>query len=269
MSREYRDDAYRRSIPENYERYFVPTIGEPLAHDLIEIARLDHGERVLDVACGTGIVARLASQKVGAAGTAAGLDVNPGMLAVARATSPPGMAVDWREASAEGMPFSDASFDAVLCQMGIQFIPDKLSALKEMRRVLTPGGRLVLNVPGPIPPLFKIFQEALARDISATAASFVSQVFLLHDEQEIRQLLNEAAFKDIAIQAVIKELPLPEPEKFLWQYVYSTPLAGALAGASDEALSSLAHRIATDWQQFVQDRALWLQVRMVTATARR
>jgi len=115
--------------PANYERFFVPAIGAPLAKDLIRVAALRPGERVLDVACGTGVVARFASEQVGTTGTVVGLDVNPGMLAVARSATPPGMSIEWHQASAEGMPFPDAAFDVVLCQMGLQFMPNKQAAL--------------------------------------------------------------------------------------------------------------------------------------------
>ena len=135
----------------------------------------------MDVACGTGVVARLASQQVGATGTVAGLDVNPGMLAVARSATPTGMLIEWHEANAEAMLIPDASFDVVLCQMGLQFMPDKHAALREVRRVLVRGGRLILNVPGPTPRLFSILGEALARHIGAEASGFVNQVFSLHD----------------------------------------------------------------------------------------
>src|SRR5687767_11990931 len=97
-------EAYGGSAPENYERYFVPAIGRPLAEDLTETADLRPGERVLDVACGTGVVARLAAERVGAGGTVAGLDLNPGMLAVARAITPPQLTIVWHHGSAEAMP---------------------------------------------------------------------------------------------------------------------------------------------------------------------
>src|SRR5512146_3463808 len=107
--------TYSGSAPENYERYFVPQIGAPLAADLLEIAALRPGERVLDVACGTGVVARLAAQRVGPTGSVAGLDLNPGMLAVARSVAPSDSSIQWYESSAEAMPLSDETFDAVLC----------------------------------------------------------------------------------------------------------------------------------------------------------
>ncbi|MEW5974789.1 MAG: methyltransferase domain-containing protein [Acidobacteriota bacterium] len=268
MSQHHRG-AYGGSPPQNYERYFVTAIGAPLANDLIQVAALRPDERVLDVACGTGVVARLASQPVGATGTVAGLDLNPGMLAVARSTTPPGMAIDWHEGSAEAMPMPEASFDAVLCQMGLQFMADKHAALSEMRRVLAPGGRLILTVPGPTPQLFVIMSEALARHIGAQAAGFVNQVFSLHDTAEIQSLVNGAGFRDVSVQADTKSLPLPPPEEFLWQYAYSTPLAGAVAQVNDERCDSLERDVAAKWQEFVKDRALMLQVRMVIATARK
>lgn len=269
MTQQHDGKAYSGSPPENYERYFVPSIGAPAANGLVKIAALRPGERVLDVACGTGVVARLASQVVGTAGTVAGLDINPGMLAVARSTTPPGMAIEWHEASAEAMPLPEASFDAVLCQMGLQFLPDKYAALSEMRRVLTPGGRLILNMPGPTPKLFAILGEALERHIDADAAGFVYQVFSLHETAEIHNLINDAGFRDISVQAGTQSLRLPLPAEFLWQYVYSTPLAGCVAQIDDECRGALERDVAAKWGAFVKDRALMLQVRMVIAAARK
>ena len=237
--------------------------------DLVHRAALRSGERVLDVACGTGVVARLASQQVGATATVAGLDVNPGMLAVARSATPPGMPIEWHEANAEALPIPDAAFDVVLCQMGLQFMPDKRAALREMRRVLVRGGRLILNVPGPTPRPFIIMGEALARHIGAEAAGFVNHVFSLHETAEIQDLVGGAGFHDVSVQSDTKPLRLPAPEEFLRQYVHSTPLAGALAQVDDERRASLEREVAAKWQEFVKDGALVLQVRIVIATARK
>jgi SAM-dependent methyltransferase len=260
-------EAYAGNAAENYQRYFVPAIGAPVAHDIIKVAALRPNERVLDVACGTGVVARLASELIGQGGLIAGLDVNPGMLAVARAATPLSLTIEWHEASAERMPFPDASFDAVLCQMGLQFIPDKQVALSEMRRVLAPGGRLIINVPGPIPPAFRILAEALARHIGPQPAGFVRQVFSLHDTVEVQSLLSGADFLHVTVESHDKSLFLPPPEEFLWQFVHSTPLAAAAAGADEEQLASLERDVMAEWQELVQDHALALRVRMVTATA--
>jgi ubiquinone/menaquinone biosynthesis C-methylase UbiE len=269
MAEQHFGQSYGGNPPANYERFFVPAIGVPLASDLIRHSALGQGERVLDVACGTGVVARLASHEVGATGTVAGLDVNPDMLAVARSATPPGMTIEWHKASAEAMPLPDASFDVVLCQMGLQFIPDKHAALREMRRVLVCGGRLLLNVPGPTPRLFLIMAEGLARHICAEAAGFVNDVFSLHATAEIQNLVIDAGFHDVSVQSDTKLLRLPAPEEFLWQYVQSTPLAGALAQMDDERRGALERDVVTKWQEFVKDRALVLQVRVVIASARK
>ena len=92
-------EAYGGSAPENYEQYFVPVIGTPLATDLVDVAALRPGERVLDVACGTGVVARLAAERIGATGTVAGIDINPGMLGVARSVTPAGLPIEWHRAA--------------------------------------------------------------------------------------------------------------------------------------------------------------------------
>jgi ubiquinone/menaquinone biosynthesis C-methylase UbiE len=269
MSQQHFGRAYGGSAPENYERYFVPVIGAPLAADLIDTAALRPSERVLDVACGTGVVARLAVERVGPTGTVAGLDLNPGMLAVARAVTPPGLSIEWHEASAKAMPLPDEEFDVVLCQLGLQFVPDKPAALLEMRRVLAPGGRLAINVPGPTPPIFAIVDEALERHIGPEAAGFVRMVFSLHDPDEIRNLINGAGFHDVDVQPGTKTLRLPPPEDFLWQYVQSTPLAAMVAQVDDQSRAALERDVVAKLQEFVKDGALMFQVGLVVATARK
>lgn len=269
MSKQHFGKTYGLKAPENYERFFVPAIGRPLANDLVCLAALRPGERVLDVGCGTGTVARLASQQVGPSGSVTGLDINSGMLAVARSIAPADMSIEWYEGSAEAMPLPDQAYDVVLCQLSLQFMTDKPAALQEMRRVLAPGGRLTFNVAGPPAKTFAVLAEAMARNIGSEAARFVNHVFSLHDPTEIHELMSEAKFRDIAIQADNKLLTLPPAKEFLWQYVYSTPLAAVVAKADDEALAALEHEVVEKWQNFEEDGALMLQQRIVVASARK
>jgi ubiquinone/menaquinone biosynthesis C-methylase UbiE len=269
MSKQYFDKAYGLKPPENYERFFVPAIGAPLAHDLVRFAALCPGERVLDVACGTGVVARLASRQVGVNGTVAGLDVNPGMLEVARSTTPPDRSINWYESPAEDMPLPDEAFDVVLCQLGLQFMTDKLLALKEMHRVLVPAGRLILSVSGPAGKPFAVLAEELEQYISHEAAGFVNHVFSFHDIGEIEQLMSKAGFRDIAVQANKTLLKLPPPQEFLWQYVHSTPLAGIVAQEDEEDLVALERQVLDKWQDFEQDGTLAYRQRIVIASARK
>src|SRR5262249_1850701 len=148
--------------------FLVPTIFRPWAEALLTLAALQPGERILDVACGTGVVARLAAVQVGPTGQVRGVDLNPGMLAVARSVpAPTGAVITWQEGTATALPLEDAAFDVVLCQQGLQFFPDRVAALQEMHRVLVPGGRLALSVWGPIAssPGFAVLAEALARHV--------------------------------------------------------------------------------------------------------
>src|SRR5262245_6199314 len=105
---------------------------------LADAVRIRPGERVLDVACGTGVLARQAASRVGSEGSVAGVDPSPGMLAVAKRLAP---AIAWRQGTAEALPFEDGSFDAVVSQFGMMFFADRGRAIREMLRVLIPGGR--------------------------------------------------------------------------------------------------------------------------------
>jgi ubiquinone/menaquinone biosynthesis C-methylase UbiE len=262
-------DKYGGSGPENYQRYFVPSIGGPVAEDLIEVAALRPGERVLDVACGTGVVARLAAKCVGDSGAVAGLDVNPGMLEVARAVTPVGMSIEWQEASAEQMPLPDEAFDVVVCQMGLQFIPNKLAALREMRRVLAGRGRMLATLPGPTPAPMAAMEQALSQRISPESGAFAQIVFSLHDADELRELASAAGFRDAEVRVARKLLRLPPPADFFWQYVHSTPLAGVVAGIDEKRKAALERDVCDRWQPFVEDGALRLEVPMSTLTARK
>lgn len=261
--------SYGGSAPENYERFFVPAIGTPFAEELLAVAGLRSGERVLDVACGTGIVARLAAGRVGAGGTVAGLDLNPGMLAAARSATPEGLSIEWHQSSAEKMPFTDGSFDVVLSSLGLQFFPDKLAALKEMYRVLTPGGRIAVGTVGPMPPPFGALAEAMARYVKPEAGAFVEQVFSLHDPREFGDLVKSAGFGEVAVDTRTVRLVLPPPNEFLWQYVHSTPIAGLLAQVDDETRGEIERDVVGAWEPYVDDGALIARPSMVVATGRR
>ena len=260
--------AYDGTAPENYERYFVPAIGLPLATRLVEAAALSPGDRVLDVACGTGVVARLAAERVGAAGQVIGLDVNPGMLGVAHSVASPA-AIEWHEAAAEDTQLRDAGYDAALCQMGLQFFADRAGALAELHRVLVPGGRLIANVPGPMPPVFQILQRAIRDHVAPETAKFVSVVFSLDNAHELKELIAGSGFREVSVRRNPTVLRLPPPEDFLWQYVWSTPLAEAVGSLGEQEREALKRAVLAGWDGFTQDAALILRLDVLTATAKR
>lgn len=266
MSRQISFETYGGNAAENYERYFVPAIGAPLASDLVDAAALRRGERVLDVACGTGVVARLAARHSGP-GKVAGVDINPGMLAVARENAPASASIEWHEGSAEALPLADEAFDVVLCQMGLQFFPDKPRALQEMLRVLAVGGRVLINVPGPTPSLFAVLEDALMSHLGADAAGFVRAVFSLHEPREIRGLVSDAGFTNVDARSETKTLRLSPPAQFLWQYVRSTPLAAAAAKLDESQRAALEHQVVAGWHAFADDGGLLLELGVTVAQA--
>lgn len=260
---------YGSNPAESYERYFVPVIGLPVARELMERCPSHPGERVLDVACGTGVVTRLAAEHVGPDGAVVGLDPNPAMLAVARTAAPAGAGIEWRQAPAESMPLPDAGFDLVLCQMGLQFMEDGAAALKEMCRVLAPGGRLALNVPAPETPFFGALADALGRHLAPEAAGFVHAVFALDDPAAIARLLTDAGFERPEMEATTLTLQLPPAAEFLWQYARSTPLAAALADASDEVHAAIERDVVESWRPFESRSGMTVDQPLLTAVASR
>jgi ubiquinone/menaquinone biosynthesis C-methylase UbiE len=129
---------------------------------------LHQGDRVLDVACGTGIVTRLVVQRFPNIASIVGMDLNPGMLEVARANTPTtGVPVEWQQGDLCALPFPEDHCDVVLCNQGMQFVPDKSVALGEIKRVLVSGGQLVFTVWSEVPPYFAALAEALGRHVSA------------------------------------------------------------------------------------------------------
>jgi ubiquinone/menaquinone biosynthesis C-methylase UbiE len=210
------------NVPENYERYLVPSIFGPWAHDLIEAAALRPGERVLDIACGTGIVARTAARTLAGEGNVVGLDLSAPMLAVARAAPrAEGVSAEWREGSAVKLPLPDTTFDVAFCQQGLQFFPDRPAALREMRRILVPSGRLVLSVWREIEqsPSFAVLADALTRHISPEAGTLMtSGPFGLSNPEALHASIAEAGFRNITIRPALKILRFPSPNDFVLRY---------------------------------------------------
>jgi ubiquinone/menaquinone biosynthesis C-methylase UbiE len=262
--------SYRRysgTAAENYERYFVPAIARPVAADLLRAANLQLGERVLDVACGTGIIARLAAEQVGSTGKVFGIDFASDMIDVARATAASSEPrIEWRQGDAAALPFPDGSFDVVLCQMGVMLFADKPAALSEMRRVLVAGGRLALNTPGAINRPMALLADALARHIDPNLAGFVRAVFSMDDPSEHEQVLRASGFTDVEATVVTATLHLPPPRDFLWQYINLTPLGAVVNEAPEAAQAAIEHDVVDEWQAVVEDSGGAVDQPMVVAT---
>lgn len=261
------DTSYGDNAAENYEKYFVPVIGRPFGVDLVEHARLEQGERVLDVACGTGIVARLAAERVAPTGSVSGLDVNAAMLSVA-GSLPSAIPIRWYETAAESAPLPDNSFDVVLCQLGLQFVADKAAAVREMRRVLKPGGRLYISTPVPN-DFFDVLDREIARNVSEEASAFVHAVFSLNDPREMQGLLTAAGFENLEIGPHRKRLELPPARDFMWQYIYCTPLMALLPQSGNPQTAALERAVVAGWQPWDTGNGMTYEQSVLVSSARR
>ena len=181
------------------------------------------------------------------------VDITAGMLAVAR-TIPTRVPIQWYETSVEAMPLPDHTFDVVFCQLGLQFVADKAAALREMRRVLVPGGRIHVSVPTPT-AFFNVLENALARHFPE-AAPFIRLVFSLNDPAMLEGLFRTAGFDGVTIRSISKQLRLPGPLDFFWQYVQSTPLASAMLELDATVRTALEHDVVAGWQEWVKDGGL-------------
>jgi SAM-dependent methyltransferase len=255
---------------ENYQRYFVPAIATPVSVDLLRTAELRPDERVLDVACGTGVIARLAAEQVGPTGSVTGIDIAPDMIDVARSTPVPGGAhIEWHVSDATSLQLPDDSFDVVLCQMGLMFMEDRPAALTEMRRVLALGGRLVVNTPGKIQPVFELMEQAIVDNISPELGGFVRAVFSMHDPVAVATLLRDAGLVDVSSTVSTSTFRLPGPAEFLWQYINLTPMGPFVAQATEAAQAAMERQVVDSWQPYVVDGATLVDQPMVIATGRK
>ena len=261
------------SAPENYERFLVPSIFGPWAQDLVETAALRPGDRVLDIACGTGIVARTAARRLGSSGRVVGLDLSAPMLATATAAAAgEGVFVEWREGSAVKLPLVAAAFDVAFCQQGLQFFPDRGAALREMYRVLAPGGRAVLSAWRGIEhsPGCVVLADALTRHISPEAGALMtSGPFGLSDPEELRTLIAGAGFGEITISPVAKVLRFPSPEEFVVRYAASSNLGSLIADADDDGRAAFLAEVSAGLQSYVDAQGLAFPIESHVAVARK
>lgn len=255
---------------ENYQRDFVPAIAEPVSAPLLEAADLRPGERVLDVACGTGVIARHAADLVGPTGTVTGVDVAPDMIDVARATpAPAAPTIDWHVGDAALLPLPDGACDVVLCQMGLMFMGDRAVAAAELHRVLAPDGRIVVSTPGEIQPPFVALEQSIVDNINPELGGFVRAVFSMHDPDAVADLLRRSGLQDVTSTVTRVRLNLPAPDEFLWQYINVTPLAPLVAQAPEAAKEEMQRQAVEAWQPHVRDGRLEVEQPMVIAGGRR
>lgn len=209
-----------------YERIIVPGIFDHWSRQTATIAR--PGDKVLDVACGTGSVTRYLAERAGDAGEVVGLDFLENMLDAAREFTPDHLPIRWVQDTALALPFGDASFDVVVCQQGLQFMPDKVQAMAEMWRVLRPGGKLRVLVWCGVEaqPHMHVLEGALLKNLGPEFTPLGP--FTFGDEMALTAVVRGAGIKDFTLERGQMKCTLPSVEDFVFALI-----CGVFRGTDD------------------------------------
>ena len=236
------------SLADMYERVLVNPLFRPWVDDLLQRVQLAPGDRVLDLACGTGIVARVAKERLGRDAAVVGVDASPQMLAVARRVAPD---IDWREGNAAALPVAAGEqFDVVICQQGLQFFADKPAAAREMRRVLAQGGRLAAATWRELEdnPLFRELHELAERRLGPV----VDQRHSFGEASDVEALLTGAGFRDVRVETITRTIHFGDPAAFLQMNAMAIVGMSAAAKTIEESeRSRLVALIAADSSQLM------------------
>jgi len=263
--------AFVGKIPENYDRYLAPLFFDAFAADLVGRLPVSDGMRVLEVACGTGIVTRRLVERLAGRGTVMATDLHEAMFAHARTGLPGPHDARYRTADGTSLPFESGSFEAVVCQFGLMFFPDKAAGAREAFRVLTPGGVYLLNVWDALErnPVPRIAHETIAKFFPSDPPRFYTVPFSYHDPGVLASLLRDAGFADVRCERVAKEGQSPSATEAAIGLVEGNPVYGEIMQRRPEALAEIEAAVAANLARELGDRPLRAPLRALVATARR
>lgn len=247
-----------------YERSFVPAIFERSAAMLADAARIARGDRVLDVGCGTGVVAREAARRIEAAGRVIGLDLNPRMLEVARQVAPE---IEWRQGDAGELPFEDGAFDVVVSQYALMFFPDQAAGLREMQRVLQAGGRLAIAVCGPLADAgaYTMLAEVAERICSPEVVDLLRSPFALGDRGRLADLVGAADLDGAEIRTLETPVRFPSIEALVHTEIKASPIRNVIDERTFDALLKGARKHLAAFCVNGKEISFGLPVHVVTA----
>lgn len=260
------------SPAERYECEMVPAMFLPFAEELVGRLPIQDGMRVVDVGCGTGVVARLIGGKLGSTSTVIGVDINPGMLSVAKSkTQSLACHFEWHEASAEAMPLDDGSVDLVVSQHAFMLFPDKVAAAGEMHRVLRTGGAVYVSAWRHFrhQPHYASLIEGLGAFVSVEAADLMKTPFLFDSHAELRSLINAGGFAEVRVETVVKEVRFPSPQTFVRTIIAGSILARMGIHVPDPALEKLCAFVARALERYSSASEMIVPMESYVAAARK
>ena len=258
------------SIPAAYDRYLGPVLFQTYAEDLVARLQVPENGSVLELACGTGVVTRELRNRLPSTARLFATDLNEPMFQHAAVKFAQGEAVEWRQADACNLPFGDAIFDAVVCQFGIMFVPDKALAAREARRVLKPGGVFLFNVWDAIEhnELCRIAHETIAGYFDKDPPAFYQVPFGYHDRDEIRRVLADAGFQNVRIDVVEKVSGATRAEDAATGLVQGNPVSVAIAERDPSLLPVITNAITAALTACFGEGELRAPLRAVVVEAR-
>jgi ubiquinone/menaquinone biosynthesis C-methylase UbiE len=258
------------SIPEIYDRCLGPVLFEPYAADLVSRLKVGPAARVLELACGTGIVTRRLRDRLASGATLVATDLNEPMLAFAARKFRPGERVEWRQADACALPFPDGSVDAVVCQFGFMFVPDKPLAMREARRVLRPGGLLAFNVWGSMEddPFALVAHETIAGFFPGDPPTFYQVPFSMHDRGELERLVSGAGFTSVKVETVRLTGESPSARELAIGLVEGNPVVTAIKERGTVPVETIVERMTEAVRGLAGDRPARVELVAQVVTGR-
>lgn len=259
------------SIPELYEEHLGPLLFHFYAHDLARRVEGLGTRRILETACGTGIVTEYLRKALPAGSEIVATDLNAPMLEFARTRRASLPNVRFETADANGLPFGDESFDAVVCQFGIMFFPDKERAMREARRVLRTGGQLVFNVWESLAhnPAPRIAHETIGRFFEGAAPTFMLTPFGYHDVDSIVLLLERAGFENVSFEHVPTVVERPSARSLAIGLVEGNPGIVEIRERANAAPDEIVEAVAEAIREELGDDPVRCPLEAIVFSARR
>jgi SAM-dependent methyltransferase len=263
--------VFAGSIPEAYDRHLGPMIIDPHASDLAQRVRVGPSAHVLELACGTGILTRHLLANLPQDAHVVATDLYPPMFEYAKRAVGPNPRVEWQAADATRLPFPDGMFEAVACQFGIMFFPDKPMAVREAHRVLVHGGQLVFNTWDSFDhnPPARVAHEVAARLFPENPPDFLSIPYGFHDIDRIGTLVQHQGFRDVQISTVERTTEVPTARDAATGFVRGTPLINLIRERDPSREDKVVEAVAAEIAQSFGDRPARIPSRSLAVTARR